>query len=1055
MTFVRIRLLGEVAVERDAAAVSRRSRNHAALLALLAVHAGQPIAGDLLIDEAWGEDLPQNPRGALQIALTRLRAWLGERPEPWITARGGLYTLHLDPDAVDLLHFQRLADEAARGADLAKYDDARVVWRGTPFPGIESVRLTEARRGAEQRRRNLTVRHAELLLQQERPGDVVDLLAGEDRTDEELSALLIGALKDRGRHRDAVDTYLEVRRRLRDELDVEPGRELRKLYGSLATLRPRPATTRPPAIVGRQAVAGTVLDALHDDGRMIVLHGRAGAGKTAVLRTVVHAAGARGARTAASAWGENDAPAAPWHEVIDDLEIRGAVSDRDLGPWVHEQLGRLAAEAPLLIALDDAHRADSASLDVLRALARRGLPAGVVVVVAARTPDAVEHPHWDRARADLTTHSDVTTHEIGPLAPDAVATLVRRRLAALVPDDDLVAAVVERSGGLALHVTALLDLLGRCTTRHQAARAITEVPEQVRAVVGHQAAQLPDSTRCAVEALAVLRPIDLTGLAAVLGRRALEVSEDLEVAARAGLVVGERDRYVLRHDLDADGLRAGVAPVRAAHLHLARLDALDGDADVFTVLRHSEGATSLLPAARVATARVAAGAESYRRRALPEALALLDAALPAVPDDARARLLAHRALCLSALGVADGEDADEALDEALAVAMAAGDDELAVQVAIGDEPLGLSVQGDPRRYARLCRLLDRRLPPARRLDLLVATVREAEATAQDAAPALIGEARALADRIADDDPRAQARVRALEARELVDGCRPAFERLAVAADAHRLAVATGDPSLHLDATELLMSAELTVGHTERAHKLRVELETAAERWFRPRSIWAAQVTEAAMLLAESDPGADAAAERAAERGGALGLPGAPLAAGAHLLVKHLLAGTVAEIAELAAYAAARSPNTAAWSAGAAFAESCAGHDDEARAHLAEYSRRTVNPAMWFARAARAVATAAAFNLRDTAVAAHVREVLPADPDSAVLVGFGGAAVGPVTLWTGLAAWTLDDVTTAGRDFAAAVGFADRAGWPPWAAAARRCLLAVEDPRAPLPLGLRR
>ena len=569
-----------------------------------------------------------------------------------------------------------------------------------------------------------------------------------------------------------------------------------------------------------------------------------------------------------------------------DLGIRGAVPDRDLGPWLHDQLGRLARDAPLLLALDDAHRADTASLDVLRALARRGLPAGVVVVVAARSPDAVEHPHWDRALADLTGHDAVTTTELGPLAPDAVAALVRRRLAHLDPGDDLIAAVAERSGGLALHVSALLDLLRRCVTSEEALRAVVEVPGQVRAVVEHQAAQLPPPTRRAVEALAVLRPIDLAGLAAVLGRRPLEVADALEVAVRAGLVAGECDRYVLRHDLDADGLRAGVPPVRAAHLHLARLEALPDDADAFTVLRHTEGAATLLPLPQVATARVDAGIESYRRRAMSEALVLLDAALPGVPDDARPGLLAYRALCRHALGA---PDAEEALDDALDAAVAAGDDELAVLVAIGDEPLGLSLQGDPRRLARLQRLIDRPLRPLCRLDLLAATIREAEATAHDSAPALVAEARALADTVARDDPKAQARIRALESRALVDVAFPALERLAVATDAHRLAMATDDPALQLDGIELLMSAELAVGHTERARKLCQELEAVAERWFRPRSIWAALVTESAMLTAEGDPGADDAANRAAARGAELGLPDTPLAAGAHLLVQRLLA----------------------------------------------------------------------------------------------------------------------------------------------------------------------
>ena len=932
MTNVEIRLLGAVAVERDGVAETRRSRNHGAILGMLALHAGEAVDGDLLIDEAWGEKLPLNPRGALQIALTRVRAWLGERTEPWITAAGGLYTLHLARDAVDVLRFHRLAADALRGQDLARFEEARHAWRGTPFPGHDSDRLSEARRTAEQRRRTLTVRHARLLLDRDRPADVVDLLAGEDRLDEELSALLVRALRDGGRPRDAVETYLEVRRRLRDELDVEPGPELRSLYGSLVSRRPPRARRQGPEIVGRETVAQPILDALHDDGRMIVLHGRAGAGKSTVLRAVVHAATARGARTATSAWGENAAPCAPWHEVAADLGIRGAVPDRDLGPWLHDQLGRLARDAPLLLALDDAHRADTASLDVLRALARRGLPAGVVVVVAARSPDAVEHPHWDRALADLTGHDAVTTTELGPLAPDAVAALVRRRLAHLDPGDDLTAAVADRSGGLALHVSALLDLLRRCVTSEEALRAVVEVPGQVRAVVEHQAAQLPPPTRRAVEALAVLRPIDLAGLAAVLGRRPLEVADALEVAVRAGprrggvrpLRAAPRPRRRRPAGRRAPGARRAPAPrpargparrgrrVHRAPPHRGRRDAAAGTAG-------GDGAGGRRD--RVVPAPGDARGAGAARRG------------PAgVPDDDRARpARVPRAL---PVGARDRPGVRRRPRRGRSTRPSrAGDDELAVLVAVGDEPLGLSVQGEPRRLARLHRLLDR---PARvrccRLDLLAAYLREARrprTTGPRRSRRSPGTSRTPSRR---DDPHTPG-PRPDPGGPQPSSTAPSRPSSGWPSPPTPIAwrSATGDPALHLDAIELLMSAELTVGHTERAHELRQELEATAERWFRPRSIWAAQVTEAAMLTAEGDPGADEAANRAAARGAELGLPGAPLAAGAHLLVQRLLVGSAADLGELgalAAHASAQSPNTAAWAAAAAYAEACAGHDGQ-------------------------------------------------------------------------------------------------------------------------------
>ena len=55
-------------------------------------------------------------------------------------------------------------------------------------------------------------------------------------------------------------------------------------------------------------------------------------------------------------------------------------------------------------------------------MARRGLPSGVVLVLAARAPDTVEHPHWDSALRDLAGHEGVTTTDLPPLPGSAVPT---------------------------------------------------------------------------------------------------------------------------------------------------------------------------------------------------------------------------------------------------------------------------------------------------------------------------------------------------------------------------------------------------------------------------------------------------------------------------------------------------------------------------------------------------------------------------------------------------------------------------------------------------------
>ena len=277
---------------------------------------------------------------------------------------------------------------------------------------------------------------------------------------------------------------------------------------------------------------------------------------------------------------------------------------------------------------------------------------------------------------------------LGRLGRDAVA-----RLATLVH---------RRAGGHPLHTAALLDVLVALPDEAAATAAVTEVPERLRAVLDQQIDRLDRPARRSLEALAVLRPVPLGALAAVLDRPALAVADDLRAAAELRLVVAEDDRFETRHDLVAAAVVDTVpAPARVA-LHRARLATLGPDADPFLRLRHVLGAAPELDARTVGLAQRDAGVAAYERRALDEALALLDTAAPALPGDPV--LVVHRGLVLAALGRL--AEADEVLDEAVATALASTgtDPALLVRAAVGDEPLGKTVSGDPRRLARLHRV---------------------------------------------------------------------------------------------------------------------------------------------------------------------------------------------------------------------------------------------------------------------------------------------------------------------------------------------------------------
>ena len=736
----RIRLLGRLGVETpDPDGGSLRTPPGSGLrilLALLATTPGQPLERDLLCAELWADSaMPRNPSASLHTRMTRLRDWLGIAREDLVSGSGG-YTLRIDPATVDLVRFHRAADAAlgtvGPGA-VAAADEALAVWGGSPFPGLSSPRLDLARGHAESRHRLVVETRIRGLLEANRPMEAVDalgpLVAAEPDV-EVWHALRVRALHQAGRPREATEAFLAARRHLREELAVEPGDELREAYRRLLTDRARTPTPSGPGprhrLVGRAEPLARIaasLDADAVDGRIVVVEGEAGIGKSSLLAAARHAAG-RHATTRTGTWDESRTPMAAWFEALGQPPAGPAGAPV---PWVRERLAELAVDGAVLITLDDAHHADSASLAALGGLAHHGVPPGVVVLVAARVPDVVAHPDWSACRAELARAPHTVALTLADLPADAVTELVGARLAGTALAHPEVTArlatlVHRRAGGHPLHTTALLDVLVTQPDEAAATAAAALVPERLRAVLDHQIDRLDRTARRSLEALVVLRPVPLAALAAVLDRPALAVADDLRAAAELRLVITDGDAFAVRHELVAAAVADLVpAPVRVA-LHRTRLAALSADADPFVRLRHALGAAAELDARTVARARRDAGAAAYGRRALAEALELLDAAATVLPEDPV--LIAHRGLVLAALGRLD--EADVVLDAAVTAALAAPtpDPVLAVRAAVGDEPLGRTVSGDPRRLAHLHRVRHLDLPPESRFELLVALLRE-------------------------------------------------------------------------------------------------------------------------------------------------------------------------------------------------------------------------------------------------------------------------------------------------------------------------------------------
>ena len=103
------RILGPLEVRDGDREVRLRGGKQRALLALLLVHANRTLAIDRIVDELWGEEVPETAQKMVQIYVSHLRKLL---PSGTLHTRPPGYMLALEPDQLDLNRFERLVADA-------------------------------------------------------------------------------------------------------------------------------------------------------------------------------------------------------------------------------------------------------------------------------------------------------------------------------------------------------------------------------------------------------------------------------------------------------------------------------------------------------------------------------------------------------------------------------------------------------------------------------------------------------------------------------------------------------------------------------------------------------------------------------------------------------------------------------------------------------------------------------------------------------------------------------------------------------------------------------
>jgi predicted ATPase/DNA-binding SARP family transcriptional activator len=436
---MELRILGPLEIAGEHGPVDLRAAKHRRLLAALTLAGGQACSADALVDAVWGVSPPVSARKLLQVYVSQLRKALPSR-EALVTTPSG-YVLRFENVSLDADRFERLLDDAVEAMAqgnaslaLSHLDRALALWRGPAYADVlyEDFARAEAERLEELRLAALEAR-LEALSQLGRNDEVLGealAMARDHPLRERVQGLAMLALYRAGRQTEALDRYVELRRRLDDELGLEPSVELRELQRRILEQDPGLNPSVPPAdamselpvppnpLVGRErdlkALAGLLS---RRDVRLLVLTGAGGSGKTRLALAA--------ARQAASSFANGAAivELAPLRDpglllptIASTIGVAEVPSQAPL-----DTLAAAVSNRELLLVLDNVEHLRSATTSFVELLARAPR---LVLLVTSR---AVLHLTGEHV------------FPVSPLDDDAAVELFEQRARARQPDFEVTA----------------------------------------------------------------------------------------------------------------------------------------------------------------------------------------------------------------------------------------------------------------------------------------------------------------------------------------------------------------------------------------------------------------------------------------------------------------------------------------------------------------------------------------------------------------------------------------------------------------------------------------
>ena len=393
-------------------------------------------------------------------------------------------------------------------------------------------------------------------------------------------------------------------------------------------------------LVGRQAewerIVASMEDVMQGNGRLVLLSGEPGVGKTRLAQEVTLKARHWGFLVATGRCyeSEQNLPYVPFLEALLTLyeqchpSVRAEVPRRwpYLGRLLPDQVGFIPAPAegqedqfllfravtgfieavaqtqPVAIVLDDLHWADEASLRLLQHLARYTRRYRLLLSGTYRDVDVHRRHPLETVLLDLAREHLVDEVEVRALDLSATRALMAEIMGEKEDLDELAALVYQRSDGNPFFIEEMLHaMIERGDIYREngrwAGRAVSEmeIPKSIRSIIGQRLSRLDEGSQEILREASVLGQEfsvdDLLALATVISSRNVgtrdgtgpptgstedDVESALEGALRIGLVreVSDTD-YAFNHALTQQALFAELSPLRRRRLHLAAGRALE------------------------------------------------------------------------------------------------------------------------------------------------------------------------------------------------------------------------------------------------------------------------------------------------------------------------------------------------------------------------------------------------------------------------------------------------------------------------------------------------